>query len=334
MSNLNEVQREEIITKCKESLRSRVSELESAFEAKDKQFVEMADKYMNEQNLRVTAETSSREAESKLEDMQNTLSIYQDKVLELETQLARHYEKNLTNTFCPEEGTSESVEETSEQSVNRETLDELKMKYIQECKNTLVLQDRIVELEHTLDMRVEEHEAYAEDAVKQQEWLASLLEKEREINENLSNESDLRSAELQKHLQDLTEQNSLLNKWKTENANNGQLLQELTENYRLTVNKLEIEKLEIHKELQKTRTDLNLMENERKYLEIPDNDDEDDSRKVDETKAQVPEQSAKADSSTDESNQSKKLTRHANPGYRARLSRMIQEGLQKFRNTK
>ena len=68
-TNLNEMAREQIITKCKESLRSRINELEATLEVKERKFVEIENSFMNEKNSRMSAESLAQDASQQLEEM-------------------------------------------------------------------------------------------------------------------------------------------------------------------------------------------------------------------------------------------------------------------------
>lgn len=325
--SLNEAQREEIITKCKESLRYRLNELETSYQEKEQQYTKLMDDYMNEKNLRVTAETAAKEAGTKMEEMQKTIDDYQEKIVELEGELAQHLE-DMNNE-------EEEDSEDGEECFDDEELNEMKTKYTLLEERALELQDRVVELEEVLQKNVKEHIEYTNDSSKEKQWLSSLLEKERQINEKLSNESDLQTAELQKQLKDITEKNIALSKWKNENENNGRLLQDLTENHRITVNKLEIDKLHLHKELQKTREELHILQNATRNSGSPEEGrDSKDQTECDGPSGASAEQMEEENSDEEIPKQDKKAGRYGNLGYRAKLSKMIQNGMHKIRKNK
>ena len=70
---------------------------------------------------------------------------------------------------------------------NCQYLASLSEKYSKEQEKAFVLEDRVKELEQVIQDMSENQAAFAKEATKRQEWLSAMLEREREINEKLSN---------------------------------------------------------------------------------------------------------------------------------------------------
>lgn len=158
-----------------------------------------------------------------------------------------------------------------------------------------------------------------------------MLDKQREINETLSNESDLRSTDLQQQLHELKEHNNGLVKAKDKAFKNAQCQQEAVENYSQIVNKLEQERIELLKELQNTRTELQMLQNEKMYMETRSS--ESDEGESTNGRKDSTDLKGKASSSIEQKVSSSK-TENANRKHRLKIARIIQEGFQKLKEKK
>jgi len=350
--------REEIITKCKESLRIRISELETALEEKEKKLVDMTDKFMNDKNSRISAETSEQEVKTQLEEIQKTLESCQENNLELEAEveLYRKEDGRLKEAFhdcLSEEDTgglvSKDLDETFEGSgrSHLKSFASLSEKFAKEQEKSFVLEDRVKELEQMVQDMNDNQTEFAKEAIKKEEWLSAMLEREREINEKLSNESDMNMAELQKRLSEMNEVNSVLSKSREDAFEQVNSHQEVMEDYKQTVSEFELEILQKHKELTEARSELLLLRNERRYLDTSIDSDETDQevflggKPAGEKKPGGSGEKRRENSASDSSKSRKDCegepsgTRYyGNQRYRMVLANLIWEGFKKIKDDK
>lgn len=199
-------------------------------------------------------------------------------------------------------------------------------------KKNILLQQEYVELESSYNMESENYKNTLAEAIKKQKWVTTMYERQRQINESLCNESDQRTHELQKQLDDLKEQNAALLKTKDKVVVSAFRHQAASDSYRLTVKKLEHENNHLRKELKELRVKLNEKSEAAKETRRSADSNSDGDESVSERKDSK--QKGNTELSTEQNSSSSGSDQFSNRRHRLRLCRVIQEGFQKLRDKK